>query len=70
MIRYIVGFLLGTALVLVTVACMPSAGADMRDIDKFTQETRVLKDGRNVECLVLTSGYGYAIDCDWAGAKP
>lgn len=71
MIRYVVGFVLGIALVLVTVACMPSAGAENRTqtIDLYQEQVRTLSDGRKVLCLVHETGYGYAVTCDWARAK-
>jgi hypothetical protein len=69
LLRYAAGFCIGVVLACALYGCSAPAGADLRDIDKFAQQTRVLNDGRSVECLVLTSGYGYAITCDWDNAK-
>lgn len=63
--------MVAAVLALILVACAPGAMAENREqtIDSYQQQTRTLADGRTMQCLVHESGTGYAVTCDWAGAK-
>ena len=69
---YLIGFALGVALVTGVLSCSPQAGAEnsQQTIDYYEYQVRTLPDGRKMPCLVHESGTGYAVTCDWAGAKP
>lgn len=71
-LRYIVGAVIGAVLATGLWACSAPAQAEQQrqTIDNYEYQIRTLPDGRKMECLVHESGYGYAVTCDWSGAKP
>ena len=68
---YIIGVGLAVALVGGTYGCAAPAEAesDRQLIDYYEYNVRTLPDGRKLECLTQASGVGYAVTCNWAGAK-
>lgn len=70
-IRYMIGFGLGVIVVTGVYGCATPAGAENngQTIDYYEYQIRTLPDGRKMECLVHESGVGYAVTCNWEGAK-